>query len=132
MANDRIHELLESFANEIRAEVQRQAMVALSGGFVGGAKHNGHTAKAPRASSRGKGAKRDPKALESLVGKLGAFIAKHPGLRIEEINKQMGTSTKELALPIRKLIAAKAIRSKGAKRSTKYYGGGKTAKKSKG
>lgn len=67
MANDRIHELLESFANEIR---------------------------------------------------------------IEEINREMGTSTKELALPIRKLIAAKAIKSVGAKRSTKYFAGGKKAKNS--
>ena len=28
----------------------------------------------------------------------------HPGLRIEQINKELGTLTKDLALPIRKLL----------------------------
>lgn len=52
------------------------------------------------------------------------FVAKHPGLRIEQINGELGSSTNELALPIRKLLAAKAIRSEGSKRSTKYFSGG--------
>lgn len=126
MANDRIHEILESFASEIRAEVQRQAMAALSGGFVGSTKSNGHRAihvAVPKAKGKGKGKghKRDTKMLDQLRGNVLAFIAKHPGLRIEEINKELGTSTKDLALPIRKLLDAKAIRSTGQKRSTKYY-----------
>ncbi len=125
MTNDRIHHILESFAEEIREEVQRQAMAALSGGFVGGTKTNGQfkarAAKAAAVKRGRKGAKRDPKALEALVGKVGDFIAKHPGLRVEEINKQLGTTTKELALPIKKLIEAKTIKAKGQRRSTKYY-----------
>ncbi len=64
------------------------------------------------------------------------FVAAQPGLRIEQINKELGTSTRDLALPIRKLIADGAIRTEGAKRSTKYFpgegggsGGGKRRRK---
>jgi hypothetical protein len=79
--------------------------------------------------SNGKGQKRDPEALDALQSQLHGFIAKHPGLRIEQINTEMGTSTKDLALPIRKLIAAKEIRVEGQKRATKYFAGGKKSKK---
>lgn len=49
------------------------------------------------------------------------FVAKNPGLRIEQINKQLGTTTKELALPIRKLVASGAVKTKGKRRSTSYF-----------
>ena len=52
------------------------------------------------------------------ISRLAAFVGKHPGMRIEQINKQLGTTTKDLALPIRKLIADGSIKTKGAKRST--------------
>ena len=37
------------------------------------------------------------------------------------IGKTMNVATKELALPVQKLWAAKAIRTKGQKRATKYF-----------
>ena len=130
--HDPLGGLVASFVDQLRDVIRQQALEAVQHSLASG----GGARIAPRAATNGhrklaKGAKRDPGALDALVGKLGSFIAKHPGLRIEEINKQMGTRTKELALPIRKLIAAKAIKSRGAKRSTKYYGGGKGSKKSK-
>ena len=60
------------------------------------------------------------------------FVTKNPGLRIEQINKQLGTSTKDLALPIRKLLSEGAIKAKGKKRSTAYFPGeGQRKKKGK-
>ena len=55
----------------------------------------------------------------------------NPGLRIEQINKQLGTTTKDLALPIRKLIAEGALKAKGEKRSTTYFAGEGGRKKQK-
>jgi len=49
------------------------------------------------------------------------FVAENPGLRIEQINKQLGTTTKELALPVRRLVVDGAIKVKGSTRSTTYY-----------
>ena len=75
----------------------------------------------PRNSGRGKGAKRAPGEIDKLATTFHAFVVKHPGLRIEQINKQLSTTTKDLALPIKKLIADGALKAKGAKRSTTYF-----------
>lgn len=84
---------------------------------------------AGRGRVRGRGAKRTSDELDKLAEDFHAFVAKHPGLRIEQINKQLGTTTKDLALPIRKLLAEGALRTKGAKRSTTYFAGESKKKK---
>ena len=86
------------------------------GGISGNGHRNGYS-----NGSRGKGEKRPPDELKALADKFVAFVAKNPGLRIEQINAQLGTTTKDLALPIRKLIAENVIRGKGEKRSTVYF-----------
>jgi len=72
---------------------------------------------------RNRGAKRNSDELDKLADSFLAYVHKHPGMRIEQINKQLGTSTKDLALPIRKLIAEGALKTKGEKRSTTYFAG---------
>ena len=71
----------------------------------------------------GRGAKRTAEDLEALSTKFASFVKSHPGLRIEQINKELGTTTKDLALPIRKLISEGRISAKGKKRSTAYFPG---------
>ena len=71
----------------------------------------------------GRGAKRTPADLEALSDKFASFVKANPGLRIEQINKELGTTTKDLALPIRKLISDGVITAKGQKRSTTYFAG---------
>jgi len=82
-----------------------------------------------RGRGRGRGAKRTADELDKLADQFHVFVAKHPGLRIEQINKQLGTTTKDLALPIRKLISEGALKTKGAKRSTQYFAGESKKKK---
>jgi hypothetical protein len=77
----------------------------------------------------GRGAKRSAADLEALSERFATFVRTNPGLRIEQINKQLGTTTKDLALPIRKLISDGAIKTKGEKRSTAYFAGEKKSKK---
>lgn len=76
----------------------------------------------------GRGAKRTSADIEAMSRQVVAFVKANPGLRIEQINKELGTVTKHLALPIRKLLAEGVITSKGQKRSTTYYAGKKSAK----
>jgi hypothetical protein len=79
-------------------------------------------AAAPKAASgRGRGAKRDPEAIEALTNQLAAYIKKNPGQRIEQIGKELDIPTKELALPVKKLLGAKRISTKGQKRATTYF-----------
>ena len=74
------------------------------------------------------GAKRTAADLVALSERFAAFVKANPGLRIEQINKELGTVTKDLALPIRKLLADGVITSKGQKRSTTYFAGKKAPK----
>lgn len=65
-------------------------------------------------------AKRSPADIQKLMDKFASFVKKNPGLRIEQINAKLGTSTKELAIPVRRLVVSKLIRTKGEKRGTTY------------
>jgi len=83
-------------------------------------------AKAPvskkaAAPKRASGEKRPPAELAKLVEKLHDFIKAHPGQRMEAIGKALGTPTKDLNLPVKRLLAAKKIRVKGQKRATEYF-----------
>lgn len=66
------------------------------------------------------GVKRSEADIQTLMDKFIRFVRKNPGLRIEQINEQLGTSTKDLALPVRKLVASNQLRTKGEKRATTY------------
>ena len=57
--------------------------------------------------------------------KLLQYITKNSGQRIEEIAKGVGHSTKELTLPVKKLLNDKKIVAKGEKRATRYSIAGK-------
>lgn len=72
-------------------------------------------------------AKRSADDLDKISQRFMVFVTDNPGLRIEQINKQIGTSTKDLALPIRKLVASGALIQDGRKRSTTYRAGSGTA-----
>jgi hypothetical protein len=65
--------------------------------------------------------KRAPADLQALSSRLAAFIQANPGLRIAQISHSLGTTTKDLALPIRKLTASGVIRTTGQKRTTRYF-----------
>lgn len=79
------------------------------------------TAKKAVAVKRPLGAKRPPAELAALVEKLAGYIQANAGKGVEVIGKALATPTSELALPIKKLIAAKRIRFEGHKRATRYF-----------
>ena len=121
---DRIRDLLEEFATRIKEAALEEAFESLKSAMGGGAAPTRRGPGRPKGSgaraTRVKVAKRDPKELDALVGKLHTAIRSKPGQRIEEIARAMGTTTKELALPAKKLIAAKKIKTTGNRRATKY------------
>ena len=78
-------------------------------------------AKPTSAPRRRQGGKRDPKAIDALTERTAAYIKANAGKRIEEIGKALNTPTKELALPIIRLLGNKTIKKSGQKRATKYF-----------
>jgi hypothetical protein len=131
---------VQGFVAQIAELARRAALDTLESAFGsrGGGRNGGGraavaaiTAGAGRAGRPrgGRGAKRSAADLEMLSEKFATFVKANPGLRIEQINKELGTTTKDLALPIRKLIADGKLTAKGQKRSTTYFPGKKASKK---
>lgn len=102
------------FVSEI-TDLARRAAVSMLEASLGG---NARSRVRTRGAAEGRRARAD---LEALRDGFVSFVAKHPGLRIEQINAKLGTTTKDLALPVRKLIADGIIKTKGRKRSTTYF-----------
>ncbi len=67
------------------------------------------------------GQKRGAADIDRLVRHLSEFIAENPGLCIEDIAVKMGVSTRELRLPVKKLMELKYLTTTGQKRATRYY-----------
>jgi len=108
------------FMAQVVALSQRAALASLSLAF--GGRGTGRTA--PGAATAGAPApKRSPAQLEEASRKFALFVRDNPGLRIEQINRHLGTTTAELMLPIRKLVADGAVATQGGRRSTKYFPG---------
>jgi hypothetical protein len=75
----------------------------------------------PGHPSQGRRSRRTAAELDELAARFVAFVAENPGLGIEQINEQLGTTTADLALPIRKLVAADALKTEGRNRATRYF-----------
>jgi uncharacterized phage infection (PIP) family protein YhgE len=106
-----IQKLVNNFVSDLQAIFQRSAIAALT---------NGNSKAKLHSSGSRSGSKRSADELDQLADSFVKYVNANPNLRIEQINKALGTTTKELALPIRKLIAEKRVRTKGSKRSTTY------------
>lgn len=123
---NQMNRVVASFVEQVTELARRAAMDTLEAALSGrqGGRRPAATADAAPGRVRGRGAKRSPDELDKLAERFQVFVKENPGLRIEQINKQLGTTTKDLALPIRKLLAEGAIHAKGQKRSTTYFAGG--------
>lgn len=121
-----MNRVVQGFVAQITDLARRAAIDTLESALRGGRGSKG--ASLGMGRGRGKGIKRTSDELEGLSEKFVEYVRDNPGMRIEQINKQLGTSTKDLALPIRKLIAEGALKVKGQKRSTTYFAGARSKK----
>ena len=128
--DDKIRGMLEAFANDLAGLIRESAMQTVrdalggepSGGRGGrGGRRVARAAAAPAGRRLPKGAKRPPDEIVKLTSRLLEYVKGHKGERIEQIAKGMSVSTRELNLPVKKLIAGKSIRTKGQKRATQYF-----------
>lgn len=118
---------VQGFVAQITELARRAALDTLESAFGSKAGRGAGAAAAGQVGRPrgGRGAKRTAADLEALSSKFASYVKSNPGLRIEQINKELGTTTKDLALPIRKLISEGMIKAKGKKRSTTYFPGRK-------
>jgi len=122
-----MNRVVQGFVAQITELARRAAIDTLESALKGGGRGS-KSGSFGIGRGRGKGIKRTSDELEGLSEKFVEYVRDNPGMRIEQINKQLGTSTKDLALPIRKLIAEGALKVKGQKRSTTYFAGARSKK----
>ncbi len=103
---------IESFVMDLDVLMRQAALDAIEETFGGSGLATGRTRP---------GSKRTAAELEQLQGSLLETITLHPGLRIEALSEVMNVPSRDLTLPIRKLIGARKIRKKGQKRATSYF-----------
>ena len=142
--NSQLDSTIQSFVAEISGLVRVAALEAvrdaLGGGApparrgrpVGSGRKPGRPANATVAARPTRGGRRLRRSgadVEATAGKFLAFVKANDGKRLEEISKGLGIGTADLKLPAQKLLAAKAVKTTGAKRGTMYHVGGSSAPK---
>ena len=113
-----INQRIEEFVADITQLAREHAVKTLAdalGGSTRGVR--------PRRASvkNGSRRKRGQAELDELGQTLLEHIASEPGRKITDLAAELGMTPKELALPARRLIAEKKVRTEGQKRSTAYF-----------
>lgn len=125
---------IEGFVSTLSALVKAAAVESVQQALSGGssparqpARARGTTRAAVKRTAGARPAKRGKRSSEevdSTAAVVLAYVRVHPGERLEEIGRGLKVGTKELKLPVAKLLSAKKLRTTGQKRGTKYFAGG--------
>jgi predicted HTH transcriptional regulator len=125
----KVESLIQEFVVSLRAAIAEeaaQAFVIAGGGTVSKVGRPSPATKSPRANTakraapKGKGAKRTAEEMASQSDAILSYLKKNPAQGAEQLGAALGVSTAELALPIKQLIAKKALKFVGQKRGRKY------------
>lgn len=109
MSKKTVESLVKELIELVRTETRLEILASLGG-----------NAGAASVASVAKGQKRAPEAIDKLTDQLLTHIKKNPGQRIEVIAKGMGVLTKDLNLPVKRLLETRKVRTRGQKRATTY------------
>ncbi|MBN2194556.1 MAG: hypothetical protein JW751_17190 [Polyangiaceae bacterium] len=128
-AVDRIRDRIEAFIAEVMALMvdakQARAVKTPSRAAVRAAEAPRRTRAAAQPTRKDTGAtpggKRSGGELDLVQESLLEVIELNPGQRMEELGRLMRMPTKELTLPMKKLLADRRVRTTGQKRATAYF-----------
>jgi len=138
-----IAQRVQAFVTEITELARQQALETLSAALVAGA---GGRGRAPSRTRNGHGAarvvarrgrdrsgnRRSPEEIDRASHELLSEIQANPGLRVEQIGRTLGAATKDLTLPLKKLLSQRLVRSEGQRRATRYFPAGAGSRGGKG
>jgi len=134
-----IAQRVQVFVTEITELARQQALETLSAALVAGGRaragrgRNG--AATVRVARRGRdqaGNRRSPEEIDRAAQALLSEIQSNPGLRVEQIGRALGAATKDLSLPLKKLLSQRMVRSEGQRRATRYFPSGGSARGGRG
>ena len=129
-----IRALVDSFVADLTELVQRSTvesvLAAVSGSLEAPAKRGpGRPRKAAAKPASGKRGRRSSAAVTRTTEAALAYVAANPGCSVGDIGAGVGASTKELRLPLQKLLSSGQLRTTGQKRGTRYHAGGGAKKR---
>jgi hypothetical protein len=123
-AQSEISSLIESFTNDLQTLVRRvtlEEVVASLGGQVGPRRRGRPPGSGTAKRRGGRRIRRSSENVEKMGATLIAHVKKHPGQRGEQIAKALHTDVGTMRLPMKKLIAARKVKTKGQRRGMTYY-----------
>jgi predicted HTH transcriptional regulator len=125
----KVESLIQEFVVSLRAAIAEeaaQAFLIAGGGTVSTTGRSSAGSQLPRAKAakraapKGKGGKRTAEEMAAQSDAILSYLKKNPAQGAEQLGAALGVSTAELALPIKQLIAKKALKFVGQKRGRKY------------
>ena len=132
----RIRACVDSFVEQLSALVRQAALQSVQEALVAagapaparrGRPRKKATAPARRASK--KRGRRSSAAVSKTTDAALTFVKANPNCSVGEIGAGLGLTTKDLRLPLMKLLADGKLRTTGQKRGTRYHAGGGGRKK---
>lgn len=100
--------------------VLRSALEEAHGGLTAYLKLQG-VVSANGSAARTSGGRRSSSDVDQIATDLLGYVRKNPGQRGEDVAEAMGTDSKTIRLPMKKLIADGQVRTKGERRGMRYY-----------
>ncbi len=145
-ADAKIRNLTDQFVTELTVVIRKSALEAIQGALGGTGTSGARRGPAPSQSGSAatqsksgarrkkirKGGRRSSQDVEAMAGDIHAFVQANPGLGAIDIASALGVTSKDLALPIKKLHSENKVRTEGRRRGTRYFagsGGGGGAKR---
>lgn len=118
-----IRDRVESFVAELTDLIRQAALESVSE-VLGGqavAAPGRRGGRPPRPRVRRRGGKRSPDEIEATTHRVLEYVQQNPGHGVEQMAMDLGANTKDLTLPIKKLLSNGDLLTEGQKRATKYY-----------
>lgn len=132
-----IRACVERFVAELHTLVQKatveSVLEAVSGSTWAPARRGpGRPRKTGLGAKPGKRIRRSTSAVDKSGDAALSYVAANPNCSVGEIGAALGMSTKDLRLPLQKLLSEGKVKTSGQKRGTRYHAGsGKKAEPKK-
>ena len=128
---DRITAFVDELAGLVRATAIESVTEALEGDGAAPARRRGP--RRPRKGTarkkttgrpRGRRARRSSGDVDATAAKVASHVRSNPNQTVTEIGEALGLSSKDLRLPIQKLLEEKQVRTTGQRRGTRCHPAG--------
>lgn len=126
-----IRDRIEAFVDEVADLVRRAALDSVKEALEGpGSSPRPRGPRRKKGGARKKaGSARRGRRSSADVGAMGdtvaSYVRANPGQTVTEIGVALGLGSKELRLPLTKLIEEKRLRTTGQRRGTRYHPAGR-------